>query len=190
MKKTSARADAPNRSFREPKHHYSMTDALEVAHLSAQKITAWLWTRPETVDVHNVEHEPHYQSLDVDLLWVTGKQCYQVEIKADRWEKTGNFFFETHSNLERDTPGCFLYTQADLLFYHFVNTGALYILPVPETRSWFLERLHTFEERATRTSLGGPAGGQYTTVGRLVPIQQVVAAVPGVWAGSTELPPI
>ena len=163
---------------------YSVSDTFQAAHLAARELEAWLWTRPETLDVHNVEDDPGYRQADVDLLWITEKTCYQVEIKADRLgHQTGNFFFETVSNKEKGTPGCFLYTKADLLFYYFTQTRQLYILPMPATRAWFLPRLDHFPERETTTPIEGrhPArGGVYTTVGRLVPIDSVSREVKGV----------
>ncbi|MEW6499503.1 MAG: hypothetical protein AB1589_44625, partial [Cyanobacteriota bacterium] len=69
-------------------------------------------------------------------IWATQKGEVLVEVKGDRWNRTNNFFFETHSNLEKGTMGCFLYTEADWLFYYFVNTRLLYKLPMPKTRDW------------------------------------------------------
>lgn len=154
---------------------YPVADTFHAADLAARELEAWLWSRPETVDVHNVEADPACRQIDVDLLWLTEKAAYKVEIKADRLgHRTHNFFFETISNQEKGTPGCFLYTEADLFFYYFTETRQLYILPMPATRTWFLPRQDQFPERATTT----PAGkGHYTTVGRLVPIQQVCAEV-------------
>ncbi|WP_292877660.1 hypothetical protein [Nostoc sp. NMS1] len=99
------------------------------------------------------------------------------EIKGDRWNKTRNLFFETHSNLERGTPGCFMYTEADWLFYYFVNTRQLYRLPMPKTREWFLITMRRFRERTTTTPVGS---SYYTTVGRLVPITTVMLEVAGI----------
>jgi hypothetical protein len=115
-----------------------MSDSLPVARRAAGDIESYLRGRSETRSVLNVEEDPQYQQIDVDLVWETHKQTYLVEIKGDRiGHKSGNFFFETFSNKERGTPGCFLYSEADLLFYYFVETGRLYILPLPETRRWF-----------------------------------------------------
>ncbi len=157
---------------------YKMDDAVRVADQAAREIEAWLRSRPQTVALENVEADPDYQRVDVDLVWTTQKGRYRVEIKGDRWHKTGNFFFETWSNFEKQTPGCFLYTEADLLFYYFIEPRHLHILPMPATREWFLPRLDSFPERSTQTPIGDEF---YTTVGRLVPIQRVIDEVPGCW---------
>ena len=158
---------------------YTMQDGLGVAGRAASDIETWLKTRPETTNVTNVEADPAYQKKDIDLIWETQKQTWNVEIKGDRLgDQTGNFFFETESNKAKGTLGCFLYSEADLFFYYFVRTGKLYILPLPETRAWFLEHQDEFRERETKTPVGREF---YTTVGRLVPVARVIAEVAGVW---------
>ncbi len=157
---------------------YTMAEAVSVARQAAQEIEAWLEKLPQTLSVTNVEEDPRYQAEDVDLLWTTQKASYKVEIKGDRWHETGNFFFETISNLEKGRLGCFLYSEADLFFYYFVESKDLYILPMPATREWFLDNLMRFKERSTGTPLGNRKS--YTTVGRLVPVETVPEEVPGV----------
>ncbi len=160
-------------------HRYSMQEGLSVAQLATQDIEEWLRSLPQTRSVENVEGDPRYQAQDVDLIWTTSRGRYRVEIKGDRWHGTGNFFFETMSNQERGTLGCFLYTEADLLFYYFVEPRELYILPMPATREWFLANRVRFRQSSTTTDLG--RGRTYTTVGHLVPIQAVLAEVEGVY---------
>lgn len=154
---------------------YSMAEGLAVARRATADITAWLLARPATLAVRNVEDDPRYQRADIDLLWRTRTTTYGVEIKGDRLHRTGNFFFETESNREKGTPGCFLYTEADYFFYYFVGIRRLYILPMPQTRAWFIRNQARFRERATRTPT---AHGYYTTVGRLVPVGEVLRGVP------------
>lgn len=153
---------------------YGMDDTLPVAQQAAMDIEAWLQQKPETVNIRNVELEPAYQKINVDLIWTTHKDSYRVEIKGDRYDHTGNFFFETDSNKEKGTQGCFLYTQADLLFYYFIKPRTLYILPMPATRDWFVANMNRFQKKQTRTTVGN---NYYTTVGRLVPIVVVMAEV-------------
>jgi DNA adenine methylase len=171
---------------------YTMKDTLRAADRAAQEIEAFLRARPETTRVQNVETDPEYWEMDVDLIWETRRGTYKVEIKGDRLgHKTGNFFFETHSNRERGTPGCFLYSAADLFFYYFIETGTLYILPLPNARAWFLERQQEFEERAATTPIGrgvGEARKTYTTVGRLVPVERALREIPGVWHARLAAP--
>ena len=155
----------------------SMQEGTRIADRAATEIEAWLHEWHGTVSVENVEGDPDYQRKDIELLWTTIRRDYSIEIKADRWHTTGNFFFETVSNKEKGTPGCFLYTEADFLFYYFTDPRQLYILPMPRTRQWFLASLARFAEKETTTPVGS---SHYTTVGRLVPIASVLQEVPGV----------
>jgi hypothetical protein len=155
----------------------TMRDGAQVAERASTEIEAWLREWHGTVDVENVEGDPDYQRRDIDLLWTTTLRDYAIEIKADRWHQTGNFFFETASNKEKGTPGCFLYTAADFLFYYFVEPRTLYILPMPRAREWFLKNIDRFEQRETTTPVGSE---HYTTVGRIVPIEVVLQEVAGV----------
>ena len=85
-----------------------MHEGLRVAKQAPDEIERWLWTRPETVDVHNVEDKIEYQEIDVDLLWTTERKCYKAKIKGDRWERTGSFIFETMSNKKKGIKGSWI----------------------------------------------------------------------------------
>ena len=151
---------------------YTMEDNMEVAKRGSSDIEKWLNNLNQTQKVINVEDDPKYQNIDVDLIWETEIDTYQIEIKADRQHETGNFFFETISNKSKGTPGCFMYSEADLFFYYFVEIKRLYILPLIETRNWFEENINNFYESETTTPCGN--GNYYITVGRLVPIEDVL----------------
>ena len=156
-----------------------------VARRAATDVTVFLhsfWA--QTVAVHNVEDDAAYQEHDVDLLWTIldkdgALRVIPVEIKGDSYHRTGNFFFETVSNEGRGTEGCFMYTRAEWLFYYFVESGALYCLPMHGVRPWFQENLDRFQERRTSTPVD-KGNNHYITIGRLVPIQTVLDEVPGV----------
>ena len=154
-----------------------------IAQRAAADVTHFLQTVwPQTVTVHNVEEDEAYQAHDVDLLWtvlVKGRlRVISVEVKGDTYHHTGNFFFETVSNESKGTPGCFLYTKAEWLFYYFVEIGKLYCLPVPRVRPWFVQNMDRFKEQ--RTSTPTRSGESYVTIGRLVPITDVLTEVEGI----------
>jgi hypothetical protein len=136
--------------------------------------------------VHDVQEDPRFQHRGVDLLWEqSSSHVLGVEVKGDRrGSRRGNYFFELVSNLEKNTPGCFLYSTADLLMYVFLSRLEVHELPLQKTREWFLQRAREFELRHTRTQLGKE---HYTTVGALVPVRQVLKAVSG--ASFTSLSP-
>lgn len=155
---------------------YNFNEVNRVAALGMSDIEKWLKTLPETVAVENVEDDAKYREADIDLIWKTKKKPdgHKVELKVDRYHKTGNFFFETHSNVERNTPGCFMYTEADLLFYYFIEVRQLYILPMLLTREWFEKNINQFRVRDTHTPVGQ---GFYTTRGRLVKRELVMKSI-------------
>ena len=158
-----------------------------IAKAAAEAVTDFLIaTWPQTVAVHNVEEIEAYQTHDVDLLWTVVEsrgrmRVIPIEIKGDRYHETGNYFFETISNENKGTPGCFLYTQAKWLFYYFLEVQRLHCLPMAKVQPWFVHHLERFDERRTSTPVGGRGKGEYyVTVGRLVPIATVLQEVEGV----------
>jgi hypothetical protein len=159
-----------------------MDEKQKIAKAATEDVTHFLEAHwPQTVKVHNVEDDPVYQAYDVDLLWTLAEhgrlRVVPIEIKGDTYDKTGNFFFEIISNESKGTPGCFLYTAAVWLFYYFVNTGRLYCLPMDKTRPWFIHNNDHFPRSRTSTPTGN---SHYVTVGKLVPIAEVLSDVPGV----------
>src|SRR5215831_13058513 len=128
--------------------------------------------------VHDVQDDPRFQHRGVDLLWERpGAEVLGVEVKGDRQGgRRGTYFLELVSNAEKDTPGCFLYSRADLLAYVFLDRRELHLLPLPAVREWFLARSSEFPLRHTQTRIGG---ARYTTVGATVPARRVLGEVTG-----------
>ena len=135
--------------------------------------------------LHDVSKDPRFQHRGVDLLWERdGEPVLGVEVKGDRQGgRRGNFFFELVSNLEKDTPGCFLYSTADLLIYVFLDKREVHRLPMKDVRDWFLPRAKQYPLKSTRTRTGHIV---YTTVGAVVPVREVLKEVAG--ATRTKLP--
>lgn len=149
---------------------YTMSEAVDVAKQAAEEIEKHLLSLPETLGVINLEDDPYFQGLDIDLAWQTNEGVFLIEIKGDRYYRTGNYFFEVVSNASKNTPGCFMYTQADYIFYYFVEEKELHMLPMPETRDWFSQKMDRYPSRTVSTAVGK---GGYRTIGRVVPRQDV-----------------
>lgn len=131
--------------------------------------------------IHDVQDDPRFQHRGVDLLWdVPGDggadRVLGVEVKGDRHGRRGNYFFELISNVEKDTPGCFLYSAADVVLYAFVREREVHQLPLAPLREWFLPQAKRFPTAQARTKAGT---AHYTTVGALVPVLDVQRAVTG-----------
>jgi hypothetical protein len=176
----------------------SMAYASYIGSLAINHVTAYLHLKPQTSSVISVEKDKAYQSQGIDLLWnYVGRwdahYTDTIEVKGDRWYNSGNYFFETVSNQERNTEGCFLYSKADYLYYYFLNKE-LHIIPLPAARQWFLSQIDSFPEKMTSTaSASYSEEAKYHTVGRLVPRDLLRNAVQGVsvvrykknWANGT-----
>lgn len=143
-----------------------MNETSKVAHEAALEVEFWLKERPGTTNVINVEDDSIYRERDIDLIWVSNGKTRTVEIKGDRYFNTGNYFFETVSNESKGTPGCFLYSEADYLFYYFIEVKELHILALTLVRNWFKLNLQQFTEKRLSTSVNGSF---YNTVGYTVP---------------------
>ena len=164
---------------------YSMGAVQHAAARAVSLVRTFLLADVPGSQVHDVQDDPRFRHRGVDLLWERpGTEVLGVEVKGDRQGRRGTFFLELVSNAEKDTPGCFLYSRADLLAYVFLDRRELNLLPLPAAREWFLARAQQFPLRNARTRIG-PA--QYTTVGATVPSRRLLSEVPG--ARRVELAP-
>ena len=136
-------------------------------------ITNWIYNNPNVSQVVNVEQDPTYQALDIDLIVYNGAGNAQtVEIKSDRYHTTGNYFFELVSNLERGNIGCLLKCRADLLYYYFDAIHELHIFDTKAIVAWWCANIETFALRKVTTRCGDTLG-HYTSLGCLVPRNRV-----------------
>ena len=103
---------------------YSMKETMKIGDEGMSIVRHFLETHPSHINFFNVEKDKAYQNVDIDFLWTYWNNGQPIqstcELKTDTY-KTQNFFFETHSNLTKGTPGCFMYTEAKFLFYYFIN---------------------------------------------------------------------
>lgn len=157
---------------------YTMQDASETARLGTEHIVGYLQTQASTVSIENVEDDVAYRAKDIDLIWSReSKGIFKkvlIEVKVDNYFHTGNYFFETFSNVEKNTPGCFIYSQADYFFYYFLGVE-IHVIELGPVRSWFLEKLGEFPRKRTTTPVGGSF---YHTEGRLVKRSYLKEALP------------
>lgn len=146
---------------------------------TTENIIRWLNSQAETIKVENVENDRYYQDKNINLIWqnkksLTKKNIILISIKSDIYDQSDNLFFETDSNQEKQKSGCFIYTEANLLFYYFTASRILYSVPMPKTRDWFNSKINYFSKYCTQTKVGTSS---YTNVGRLVPIQTLMREV-------------
>jgi len=154
---------------------------------ASRRVEEFLRSCVKVINVENVENVREYQNQDIDLLCTlearSGRAIVSIEIKGDtKAHQTGNFFFETISNASLKTQGCFLKSQADLLFYYLMEKDCLYIFPTKKVQYWFVmtqEQLSAespeqyekiFQLKKTHT-VNAAGGYQHTTIGRCVSIE-------------------
>lgn len=162
-------------------HEYTMASRMPAARLAAQRSEAFLRAQLDTLDVVNVEDDPEYRKIDVDLLChKTNGSTIKVEANGDEQAHIfGNYAFEIWSAEEVQSPGCFLYSEADIWHYHVLKTGELHEFQLAPVRAWFLKNQHRFRLTPTKTPRRD-GYGTYTTVCRYPPIRVVHAELPGV----------
>lgn len=146
---------------------YTFSDSMTVGKQSTTDVTQYL-EQVKGYKVENVEDVPEYQKKDIDLIARTSAGTMTIEVKGDRYYKTGNYFLETVSNRNKETLGCILYSEADFLFYYFVEPKELHIIDMKKLQHWFKRNSHRFKERYVRTkSTDGKI--LYSSEGKLVP---------------------
>lgn len=156
---------------------YTMRGVMGAADRAVQLARDVLLAQAPQSRVHDVQTDPRFQHRGVDLLWEReGLPVWGVEVKGDRQgRRRGNYFFELISNAEKDAPGCFLYSTADLLVYVFLETREVHCLELQAVRDWFLPQARRWPLKSTKTRTGALT---YTTVGAIVPIREVMRALP------------
>jgi hypothetical protein len=119
-------------------------------------------------------HHALVQKFDGDFLVKRCGKAKYIEFKAEQtW--TGNFFLETWSNKNRQTPGWFHTCIADWLWYYFCDKAELYILEPAKLRAWANnDKLLRYREVPQRSY-----DQQNDTWGRLVPIALLSMQLPG-----------
>lgn len=116
--------------------------SLKVGSDGEQLIQAFLSTIPSISSVESVSDIEHYQKLDIDfLVTTTSGDVLSYELKTEPTaHHTGNFFYEYICNVEKDTPGCFIFSQADYWMTFIPQSGMLYIFPLIQYRKYVLKR--------------------------------------------------
>lgn len=130
------------------------------------------------IEVIDVQNDPFFQGVDVDLVLVHKqlRQVRWVEVKSDTYT-SGKMFLETWSNLERQSPGCLMYTRADFLVHYFTAYGWAIMVPVKALREWMGRRVEEFPRKTTTNTLSD--GATFTSVGHVVPVGVIQSEVRG-----------
>jgi len=152
-----------------------MADRMQISKTGVSVVEDYLRSVSRVIKVFNLEEHQKYQKADIDIAVITlndGVVGFEtIEIKTDTY-KTGNLYFETVSCIEKETPGCLMYSEADYLYYYFVQTTELYVMNMKMFREWVIKNRNSFVVKNTSTKLFGEAG-RYTSEGLLVPLWKI-----------------
>lgn len=151
---------------------YGMKKLLDFSKEGVNEIIDYMHKNCSRYKIIDIQDDIDTRKTDVDLIIVDAKdmdflRTFKVEVKTDRYFNTGNYFFETISNKNKGTLGCFLYTKADYIYYYFIDVKELHIIPVKVTRKWFLKNIDRFPKKWTSTR--GAEDILYSSEGRIVP---------------------
>lgn len=117
----------------------------------------------------DVSDDREYQKQDVDVLIeskkMAGKQI-PVEIKNDTMiHRTGNIFFETMSNVDYATDGCFQKTKADIMVIVSEPEKSIYLVDAQ-----FLKKYVTESAKSLRFISRVPGSN---SCGYLIPVRNI-----------------
>lgn len=120
--------------------YHTFEDKDKLAQVGFIHCQRYLKTLPNVVAVFDVQADKKYQELDIDGIAVIkngdSNEDRTFEIKVDTYfDKSPNYFFETISNSNKCSEGCFLKSKAQYLFYYFLKKE-LHIFKLPEAQEW------------------------------------------------------
>ena len=152
-------------------HHFR--ESLKVGERGEALIMDYLEKSPNVRKIIDVRDSKLHQEIDVDLLVkMNSGQELKIEVKTDTYT-SGNIYYETMSALETGSIGCFEKTEADYMFYFFMNLKTLYILKMDEYRKWFNDKKELFDilgyQKRPKNSRYN--GSTYTSVGYAFPVE-------------------
>lgn len=127
----------------------------------------------------DVTDDDIYREKDIDfILNMKNGNVITVEAKADK-VPSSNIFFETISDIEKNTLGCMYKTEADYIFYYFIAFKELYILKREPYVNWFKkEHLYLWgcEDKKVRNEAYDSNGFlyYYWTYGYIIPKKYII----------------
>lgn len=118
---------------------YSFKDKNNATKTTEKLITTWY--EDNGYIIKDVSDDKIYQEKDIDLIaYRKDDTTFQtkLEVKSDTYEST-NYFAEVISNTNKDSLGCWLKTEADLLLYYFEKRQEVHVIPVKEAQQYVLD---------------------------------------------------
>ena len=157
--------------FEKKKQHEFKND-LKTGARGEAIIERWLSKQPGVVSVDDLTGIEKYQKLDIDfaVTFNTGKRV-TFEVKTDTYPMK-NLYYETMSNLERGTIGCFEMTGADYMLYFYEKHNRIVMMDVGRMRKWF--SLYKMRLEPYRKQVVNKVGSNhYTSEGYAIPLRMI-----------------
>lgn len=120
------------------KEVYDFSGRDKLAKIGEAVVAKFLKTLKNTEEIENVRNNKEYQRKDIDIiLTLKNGSKVKIEVKTDSYV-SGNMFYETISNDVKNEIGCFEKTEADYIFYYFINPSyrKIYIFNTETLREW------------------------------------------------------
>lgn len=173
-------------------NQYAFKDSSNLSNVGIKASTNYLKKHPNFVAIKNVEYDPRFQKLDVDLLFAYKQNneilMKKIEVKTDdKTLKTKNYFLETISNKNKQTKGCFLISEADYFFYVLTKKNLpleLHIIPLKIAQRWFALNSKNYKDLEVFTPVNNSG---YTTVGKAVPIKDLAKGIQQLSKGKVSI---
>jgi hypothetical protein len=119
----------------------------------------WLKTTAGTSGVENVEGVKRFQEADIDFKQLTDDgNTTHVELKVCfKIEKFKNVAYETMSNIEYRTIGCFLKTKSDIVYYMNYHTNDVHLIDPKKMLDYFFDNRKRFYTNGSRKEIPNKA---------------------------------
>jgi hypothetical protein len=152
-----------------------LEDALEWEQFAVDRVEELLLsTRAANVSYND---RPELQRAGIDGIVRQQQPSFDIKVQDYRHTDTGNLPIEVWSSLENCTPGWFYTAESDMIVWLYKNRAKTdlyhtgYLMPLRDGLiEWFNDRKDDFREFSKENI--GMHGGEYTTCGRLVPIDE------------------
>lgn len=135
------------------------------------------WYEDNNWLVLDVSNMKGYQEKDIDLIayYDTVESQVKLEIKSDSYDSP-NYFAETISNTTKNTLGCWMKTEADLLMYYFEKDKEVHVIPVKQAQQYIIDNYDNLKtiQVGTKNKHGRTL---YHTEGKLVNKKKLQKAI-------------
>lgn len=168
--------DAPKPEVDEPKAH-NFDDSNVIGAKGEELLLPFLQKKYSDKAIKDVRAVDEYRQKDIDFLLMNSDNTVykSIELKTDSYadsdtvnyyeakemvdKATGkvgvriskNLMVETISHVLYRTPGCLVKTEADEIYYYFINQDKIYVLDRESFQKWFKQELPKHKARTPAT---------------------------------------